>query len=247
MALGLSAYVGTMGHRGEWEPEAENWLRWARTTDHDAYWFYRTAFFDLVVRPPGRRTLEIGCGEGRVARDLTARGHRVAACDTSQTLLRYARRDDATGSYVLADGAALPFGDRSFDLAVAYNSLQVVGDMEGTVRETSRILDHGGALCVCVSHPLADLGSFNGDESDAPFVTRQSYFERLRVEDTVQRDGLAMTFRGWTYTLEDYSIALEDAGFRIEVIREPRPAGASGQYERWRRVPMFLSLRAVKS
>jgi hypothetical protein len=52
----------------DWEQESGNWLAWARTPDHDAYWRYRDAFFALVP-PPGRATLEVGCGEGRVARD----------------------------------------------------------------------------------------------------------------------------------------------------------------------------------
>src|SRR5712691_13445294 len=105
-----------MRGEGEWEAEADNWVRWARTPGHDASWYYRDTFFDLIVPPPGRRTLEIGCGEGRVARDLAARGHRVAAVDTAHTLLRYARQEDLAGAYVLANGAALPFPDRYFDI-----------------------------------------------------------------------------------------------------------------------------------
>jgi SAM-dependent methyltransferase len=72
-----------------WEDQAENWLAWARTPGHDAYWYYRDALFPLLP-PPGRRTLEIGCGEGRVVRDLVARGHRVVGVDSSPTLLRHA-------------------------------------------------------------------------------------------------------------------------------------------------------------
>jgi len=236
-----------VGREGEWEPDAESWVRWARRPNFDAYWHYRDSFFDAVVPPPGRRTLEIGCGEGRVARDLLARGHRVAAVDTSHTLLRYARQEDSSASYALADSAALPFPDRHFDLAVSYNALQVVADMAGTMREAARVLDRNGRLCACVAHPLTDLGRFTGHDPDAPLTMRRSYFERLRVHDTVQRDGLTMTFRGWTYTLEDYAIALEEAGLRIEAIREPRPIATSGGYERWRQAPLFLSFRAIKS
>ena len=54
------------------EERAAGWLAWARTPGHDAYWTYRDAFFDLVPAP-GAATLEVGCGEGRVARDLVAR------------------------------------------------------------------------------------------------------------------------------------------------------------------------------
>lgn len=233
----------------EWEPEAENWVRWARTPGHDAYWHYRDSFFDLIVPAPSRRTLEIGCGEGRVSRDLAARGHRVTAIDAAPTLLRDAQQIDATGSYVRAQSRALPFPDRCFDLAVAYNSLQslqVVDDMAATVLEAGRVLDRGGHLCACVAHPVTDLGNFGAGDSDVHFVLRPDYFERRRVEETVHHGGLTMTFRGWTYALEHYAVALEEAGFHIEAIREPRPTRPAGRYERWRSVPLFLFLRAAK-
>ena len=101
-----------------WEHEAENWVRWVRTPGHDAYWYYRDSFLDGIVPPPGRQTLEIGCGEGRVTRDLKARGHRGVAIDSSPTLLRYARDADPGGRYELADAAALPFTAATFDLVV---------------------------------------------------------------------------------------------------------------------------------
>jgi len=232
---------------GEWEPEADNWVRWARTPGHDAYWYYRHAFFGDLLPAVGRRTLEIGCGEGRVARDLAGRGHRVVAVDTSLSLLRRAQGDGGGIDYVLADGAALPFADASFDVVVAYNSLQVVKDMHAAVSEAARVLQDGGKLCLCVSHPVTDLGRFDGEDDDADFVLRPRYFETERVEDTIERDGLTMTFRGWTHSLEGYFVALEDAGLQVEVVREPRPADPPARYRRYARLPMFMNLRAGKA
>jgi ubiquinone/menaquinone biosynthesis C-methylase UbiE len=119
-----------MGDAG-WEREAENWIRWARTPGHDAYWYYRSAFFDVIVPRGGGRALEVGCGEGRVARDLRTHGHRVTGLDTSPTLVRAAREADPEGVYLVGDAAALPFPDRTFDVVVAYNSLMDVHDMPG--------------------------------------------------------------------------------------------------------------------
>jgi hypothetical protein len=51
-----------------------------------------------------------------------------------------------------------------------------------------------------------------------------------------------MTFHGWTHSLEDYSFALERAGFYIECLREPRPDLAASSYSRWRAAPLFLEL-----
>lgn len=229
---------------GEWEPSAADWVRWARTPGHDAYWWFRDAFFDDLLPPPGRRTLEVGCGEGRVTRDLVARGHRVTGVDTALGLVREARLAPGGGTWALADGAGLPFPDGCFDLVVAYNSLQVVADMPAAVREAARVLDPGGRLAFCVSHPVTDLGHFLGDEPDAVFALRPRYFESERVDDTVEMGGLTMRFRGRTWSLEHYARALEGAGLRIEALREPRPAGGGGRFGRRRRVPMFLSVLA---
>jgi ubiquinone/menaquinone biosynthesis C-methylase UbiE len=205
----------------DWEAESGNWLRWARTPGHDSYWYYRDAFFDHVVPPPTGLTLEVGCGEGRVARDLRDRGHRVVAMDTSPTLLRHAKGADPSGRYVQADAMALPFGEGTFDLVVAYNALMDVDDMPGAVSEAARVLVPGGRFAVSVTHHVCDAGAFTRQQADAPFVITDSYLGRRRFEGTFERAGLVMTFRGWCHSLEDYARAIEDAGMTIERIREP--------------------------
>jgi ubiquinone/menaquinone biosynthesis C-methylase UbiE len=227
---------------GEWEPDAENWVRWARTPDFDAYWYFRDRFFDEILPAAGTRMLEIGCGEGRVARDLVARGHDVVALDTSSTLVAHAHEADDRSTYLVAGGAALPFRDASFDVVVAYNSLQVVDDMATTVREAARVLRNGGSLCACTAHPVTDLGR----PADNGWAIRDDYFDSRRVDDRVEREGFVMTFRGWTYSLEHYSRALEDAGLRIDRLREPRPSLDSECFGRWNAVPLFLNFRATK-
>ncbi len=188
-----------MGTEAHWEQEAQRWMRWARAPGHDAYWRYSPAFFDAIVPQPGRRTLEVGCGEGRVARDLRRRGHQVIALDRSRTLVRYAQAADPDGRYLVADAAALPFPDASFDLVVAYNSLMDVADMPAVVAEAGRVLETGKPLCISVTHPVSDAGSFAGREPDAPFVISKEYLGRRWFEGTYERDGLQMTFRGWAY------------------------------------------------
>jgi ubiquinone/menaquinone biosynthesis C-methylase UbiE len=230
----------------EWEPDAERWIEWARTPGFDAYWTYREEFFEQVLSPAGERTLEMGCGEGRVARDLSIRGHTVIAVEPAQSLLVAAKAAGSTNQqYAIADGAALPFSDAAFDVVVAYNVLQVVDDLDRVLSEAARVLVPGGHLCACVAHPVTDLGPVS-EESGSPRLTiREHYFERRRVEDTVEADGHAMTFHGWTHSLEEYSFALERAGFYLERLREPRPHLAASSYSRWRAAPLFLNFRAI--
>jgi SAM-dependent methyltransferase len=222
------------------EDHAGEWIAWARTPGFDAYWYYRDAFFALLP-PPSGPVLEIGCGEGRVTRDLTALGYTVTAVDASPTLVKAAAEQDPAGHYSVADAGALPFVGDSYALVVAYNSLMDVDDMPRAVGEAARVLEPGGTLCACVTHPIPDAGGFEGDRLVLTRPYRRS--EPLELRD--ERDGLGMTFSGHRHSIEHYARAFERAGLVIEAIREPAPAdGAPAHYDRWRDVPMFLHLRA---
>src|SRR5689334_6371757 len=98
----------------DWEANAQAWIAWARRPGHDSYWYYGGAFLEEIVPPPGERTLDLACGEGRVSRDLARRGHRVVGVDASPTLIRAAREAGPNARYSLGDAGALPFADRSF-------------------------------------------------------------------------------------------------------------------------------------
>jgi SAM-dependent methyltransferase len=230
-----------------WTEEAENWIAWARSED-DSYWHYRDAFFELLPAP-GERTLEVGCGEGRVARDLSDRGHRVVGLDAVPVLVEAARKLDPTGEYRAGDAADLPFAEESFDLVVAYNSLMDMDDMNGAVREIHRVLRPGSRFCACVTHPINDSGAFEPDDVGGPFFVDR-YRGRRRYDESFERFGRVMRFVGWCYPLEGYTRPLEEAGFLIEAIREPPISPA--RVEKWPRgerrlrIPNFLMLRALK-
>lgn len=229
-----------------WEAEAHRWAAWARAPQHDAYWYYRDSFFELVPAP-GRATLEVGFGEGRVSRDLVARGHRVIGVDVSPTLARLAAESDRSARYLLADGAALPFRAGAFDLVVAYNSLMDVDDMPAVCVDIGRVLESCGRLCVCVQHPVWDAGKFVGSGAEATFVLGPTYFGPRRTRGTFERDGLSVTFEGWCFSIDDYARAFERAGFLIESLREPLPGQTAPATTRGRRLPIFLMLRLRKS
>jgi SAM-dependent methyltransferase len=228
--------------RDAWEAEAENWAAWASRPHHDSYHkFHRDVFLQLLP-PPGRRTLDMGCGEGRLTRDLKARGHRVVGVDAAPSMVRHARERDPEGEYHLASADELPFDTAAFDLVIAFMSLQDMDDADGAAREAWRVLEPAGRFCVALVHPINSGGSFEGDEEDAPFVLRESYFERRRYVDRLERDGLEMTFTSDHRPLEGWLRPLADAGFLVDRVREV----SAPESPRWGRIPLFLHVRAVK-
>ena len=94
--------------RERWEGEAKSWIQWARTPGHDSYSRYHRDQFLRLLPPPSQQTVDIGCGEGRLARDLKRLGHHVIGIDASPTLVAAAREVDASMDIRLADAAALP-------------------------------------------------------------------------------------------------------------------------------------------
>lgn len=222
-----------------WERHAAQWARWTRVPGHDVYFehFNWPAFYPLLP-PAGRRTLDVGCGEGRGGRRLAAEGHRMAGIDSSPTLLALAREGGGYEELVCGDAAKLPWKARSFDLALAFMTLQDIDDMTGAVGEIARVLEPGGRLCLAIVHPLNRAPEALG-----------CYFDERRFADDFERGGLVMTFEGIDRPLEAYTRALSHAGLLIEELREPKPTqaavAAAPQLAKATRRPYFLHMRCV--
>ena len=237
--------------RDGWEAEAGTWARFTRTPGRDSSHadINLPALLDLLPEPGGR-TLDLGCGEGRLGRFLQSVGYRVAGVDAAPTMVRYAVSHDTAAPAVLADAAALPFGDETFDLVVAYMSLHDMDRMPEAVAEAGRVLEHGGRLCLAIPHPINSAGSFQGRDAAAPFLIDGSYLDPAPADWVATWEDAQLTFHSEHRPLEAYSRALEAAGLLIEAVRE---VGATDQVvtdhpnkRRWQRIPLFLHVRAIK-
>lgn len=233
-----------------WERNADAWIRWARDpAELDGHYvrYHRDLFLELL--PPPARTLDLGCGEGRLARDLTALGYEVVAVDASSTMVAAAREAAPEMEVHLAEAAAVPLPTASFELVVAFMSLQDTEDLTGAVREAARVLTPGGRLCLAIVHPLNSAGDFSAHEADAPFVIEGAYLGKSYFVDELERAGQELRLESVHRPIRAYTDALADAGLLIERFREvglPEHADRGPHSPRWRRIPLFLHLRALK-
>jgi len=235
--------------RGEdykhWSQVAEEWVAWARKPNHDAFWAYRASLAAFIGRGNGK-ALDVGCGEGRVSRELSACGFQVTAVDPVNRFVRAAIDAQSASHYTVASATELPFDNARFDLVVAYNVLMDVDDVPAASKEFRRVIRPTGQLIISIAYPLMDYAHFASKEINTPLVLEGSYFGRKRFEGVEERDDLRMHFAGWSQPLEAYGIALEEAGLAITSLREPVPDLDHGRNHmaRWIRMPLFLWLKA---
>jgi ubiquinone/menaquinone biosynthesis C-methylase UbiE len=208
----------------------------------DSYWtFTRRLTFSLLPDPRGA-TLDVGCGEGRLTRDLAGAGYRVIGIDASPSLIEHAAAADPEGEYHVADAARLPFEGAKFDLVVSQHSLQDIEDLTGAVREVSRVLATSGAFVVVMEHPIARAGEWEHPQAAARFVIAEPYEETRVLDRPIERDGLRLNFRTWHRPLQSFTDAFAAAGLAIERFSEIYDPESL----RWSRLPLFLGLRLRK-
>jgi ubiquinone/menaquinone biosynthesis C-methylase UbiE len=128
----------------------------------------RDEYLRLLELSAADRVLEIGCGSGVVTRAIAQRiapGGAVVGVDSSPALLGIARevaqKAGLAVEFQTADCRALPFDDRSFDVALAATTLAHVPVAEKALAEMVRVVRPGGRVAVfdfdgdslLISHP----------------------------------------------------------------------------------------------
>ncbi len=240
----------TVSQRELWEVEARNWLHFVRTgrLSGERHPAFNQPHFLMLLPPPAGPVLEIGCGEGRFTRVLRAVGYDASGIDVAAELVRAAERADPRGRYLVADAAALPFADASFDLVVAFMSLHHVDELERAVVEVARVLTPAGRFCFAIPHPLSTAGRLVEPGSGTTFAVDESYFETRPIVVSEHDEDVSLTIQSWHRPLTVYTSALERAGLALEVLREPRPSAELADAEResiWHRIPHVLHGRAA--
>lgn len=152
---------------------------------------------DVIVETlalDGKRVIDVGCGDGSLARLMTRFGAHVLGVECSLRQLAKARAAEKVGDEEIVEGVgqSLPADDESADSVVFFNSLHhiPIGFQAKALAEAARVLKPGGE--VYVSEPLP-WGAF---------------FEAVKPVDDetwVRGAALASIKGAWVHGLEEES------------------------------------------
>ncbi len=146
------------------------------------------AILQLLNLSAGEAVLDLGCGNGVVARRLAKLGARVTAIDFSREMLRLARERSAglTIDYRLMDAsdetALLGLGRSRFDAVVSSMALMDMADIEPLFRAARQLLRAKGRFVFATMHPCFNSNNpvFLREKEDRDGVVSEHFAVKIR-------------------------------------------------------------------
>lgn len=194
-----------------WQKNAEPWTRAVRAQEIASRRLVTdAAIVDAVMTTSPRSALDLGCGEGWLARALIERGVRVIGVDVVPGLIARAREATPGGDFRVASYEEIARGalDVRVNTVAANFSLIGAEAVDELIGAVPRLLEPGGALVIQTLHPAFNAGdryesgwragSWTGFSDD--FVDPPPWYFR---------------------TIEDWIGLLVRSGLRLDGIREP--------------------------
>jgi len=207
------------------------------------------------LRPQGGGAplvVDVGCGEGQVARVASASGAEVVGVDPAMQQVSMARERSGGPSYLQGSATALPLRDGVADAAVACLVFEHIGDVEAALGEIARLLRPGGIFLFLLNHPLLQTpgsGWIDDQVLDPPeqYWRIGPYLHEAETVEEVEKDVFITFFHR---PLSRYLNAARDVGLRLDRMEEPAPppgfVARAEEYADAASVPRLLFLRFEK-
>jgi ubiquinone/menaquinone biosynthesis C-methylase UbiE len=240
-----------MSDNGLWDEHAQWWID-GFTNGADPE--YVEQIIPLAVEElAGRRhVLDLGCGDGQIARALAAQGSDVLGVDPTELHIDIAIERGGGPRYLLGDATDIPADDNSFDAVVACLVFEHIDQMDEAMTEVARVLKPQGQFSFFLNHPLLQTpgsGWIDDHIIDPPeqYWRIGPYLVETESIEEVEKD---VYIRFIHRPLSRYVNALIANGMMVERMVEPSPPAGflarAPEYALAHTVPRLLYLRATK-
>ena len=240
-----------MSDNGLWDEHAQWWID-GFTNGADPEYVEQIiplALEELVGR---HKVLDLGCGDGQIARALAAQGSDVIGVDPTQLHIDIAIERGGGPRYLLGGATDIPADDNSFDAVVACLVFEHIDQMDEAMTEVARVLKPEGQFSFFLNHPLLQTpgsGWIDDHIIDPPeqYWRIGPYLVETESIEEVEKD---VYIRFIHRPLSRYVNALIANGMTLERMVEPSPPAGflarAPEYALAHTVPRLLYLRSTK-
>ena len=202
----------------------------------------------------GRRVLDVGCGEGQIARLAAAGGAEVAiGIDPTWAQVRVAAQRGGGPHFGRAGAAQLPFPAATFDVVVACLVFEHIRDVDDAIAEVARVLEPGGRFLFFLNHPLLQTPN-SGWIDDQVLDPPEQYWRigpYLTEDESIEEVEKGVFIPFIHRPLSRYVNALAACGLHLTRMEEPAPPAGllarAAEYQAAATIPRLLLLRAERS
>jgi ubiquinone/menaquinone biosynthesis C-methylase UbiE len=232
-----------------WEDHAEWWQReFTDGVDPE----YTEQILPLIHQhlPRGGRLIDVGCGEGQVARMATDLNEMsVLGVDPAMTQVSVATERGGGPAYVQGSAAALPVATGGVDAAVACLVFEHIEDLDAALAEVARVVRPGGTFLFLLNHPLLQTPG-SGWIDDQVLDPPEQYWRigpYLVEGDTVEQVENGVFIRFFHRPLSRYLNTAAELGLQLVRMEEPAPPKGfldrAPEYLEAASIPRLLFLR----
>ncbi|WP_150274888.1 class I SAM-dependent methyltransferase [Paenibacillus tepidiphilus] len=207
----------------------------------------KPVILELIGDVQGKKILDLGCGDAKFAKDLFDLG-----CEEYSGIEGSANMVQAAAAAVKGYNASVihttmeswqPLHN-SFDLVISRLAVHYIEDLASLLQKIHQALKPGGSFIFSLEHPVI-TSTLQTSGTRTNWIVDNYFIEGYR-----EQQWLGGSVQKYHRSIEQYYIALQQAGFRIDYLRESNPQrknfSTDETYERRLRIPLFLFLSASK-
>lgn len=105
------------------------------------------------VAPHELKILDIGCGSGKISKELLKKGYQVIGLDFSEEAIKKARAQGIQARKANLD-EGIPEADGTFNVVWAGDIVEHVFDPIGLLKESARVLTRGGIMLITIPNDV---------------------------------------------------------------------------------------------